>query len=133
MRNNSCYSLVSDGRNVQILAKVQEHIFCFIKLGNFIISYVFQVQLNNTLLKSATMHHTHTTGILLSHFKLINKKTRDKDTDVVTYQAPLIITEINSTSCVTKNGEDTKHISHIYRRIHFVKNGKDSNIHKTLW
>ena len=32
-----------------------------------------------------------------------------------------------------KNGKDNKHTIHISRRMHFVRNGEDLNIHKTVW
>ena len=34
---------------------------------------------------------------------------------------------------MAKNGKDTKHTSHIYRRGHFVRNGENCKIHKINW
>ena len=31
------------------------------------------------------------------------------------------------------NGKDTKHTRYIYRQMHFVRNGKECNFHKTVW
>ena len=32
-----------------------------------------------------------------------------------------------------KNFKDTKHTRHIYRRMNFVRNGKELNFHKIVW
>ena len=48
-------------------------------------------------------------------------------------QAPLIVLDGKSTVCMYNNGKDTKHTRHIYRRMHFVRNGEEWNIHKTVW
>ena len=34
---------------------------------------------------------------------------------------------------MAKNGKDTKHTSHISRRIHFVSNGEKFKMHKNDW
>ena len=35
--------------------------------------------------------------------------------------------------CMAKNGKDTKHTRHIARRIQFVRNGENYNMHKIDW
>ena len=35
--------------------------------------------------------------------------------------------------CMAKNGKDTKHTRHIVRRMHFVRNGENWNMHKIDW
>ena len=35
--------------------------------------------------------------------------------------------------CMAKNGRDTKHTSHISRRMHFVRNGEKCKMHKIYW
>ena len=35
-----------------------------------------------------------------------------------------------SAVCMDNNGKDTKHIRHIDRRVHFVRNGEKYNMHK---
>ena len=57
----------------------------------------------------------------------------NKDPDIVPEQASLIILEIESTVCMTKNGNDIKHTSHIARRVHFVRNVKICKRHKIDW
>ena len=47
----------------------------------------------------------------------------NKDRDVVPEQAPLVIFDIKSSSCMDKNFTDTKHNRHIAIRMHFVING----------
>ena len=34
---------------------------------------------------------------------------------------------------MAKNGKDTKHTRYINRRMHFVRNGEECNMHKTVW
>ena len=46
----------------------------------------------------------------------------NKDLDIVLEEAPLIVLDIKSAMCMTKNGKDTKHTRHISRRMHLVRN-----------
>ena len=39
----------------------------------------------------------------------------------------------NSDVCIANNGKDTKHTSHISRRMNFVRNGEKCNMHKIDW
>ena len=57
----------------------------------------------------------------------------NKDTDIVTEEDPLIILDIKSYVCIAKNGTDTKHTSHIARRMHFLRNGEKFKMHKIDW
>ena len=66
-----------------------------------------------------------TTGIDLAHFKMINNELMNKDPDVVTDKAPLIILDRKSAMCMDRNGKDDKHIRQNPRRINLVKNGKE--------
>ena len=52
---------------------------------------------------------------------------------MVPKEAPLIVLDSKSTMCMAKNGMDTKHTSHIARRIHFVRNGEKCKMHKIDW
>ena len=45
----------SNWRIVQIMAEVQEHILCFIKVDQMIIAHMFQVQFLNKVLKVSTL------------------------------------------------------------------------------
>ena len=38
-----------------------------------------------------------------------------------------------STIFMDKNGKDTKNTRHIYRRVHFVRNGENCKMHKINW
>ena len=69
----------------------------------------------------------------LANFRMINNDLVNKDTDVVPYQAPLIVLYINSAVCMANNLKDTKHTRHISRIIHFVINGEELNLHNTVW
>ena len=35
--------------------------------------------------------------------------------------------------CMAKNDKDTKYNTHIYRRVHFVRNGENFEIHRIEW
>ena len=43
----------------------------------------------------------------------------NKDTDIVLYEAPLIILDSESSVCMDKNGKHINHTRHISRRVHF--------------
>ena len=42
----------------------------------------------------------------------------------------MIVLDSKSAMCMANNGKDTKHIKHIARIIHFVRNGEKWNMHK---
>ena len=68
-----------------------------------------------------------------AHFRMINNELINRYPDVVPEQAPLIVLGIKSSACMDNNGEYTKHTIHISRRMNFVRNGEDLNLHKILW
>ena len=45
----------------------------------------------------------------------------NKDPDIVTEEAPLIVLDSKSAMCMAKNGKDAEHIRHIARIMHFFK------------
>ena len=57
----------------------------------------------------------------------------NKDKDIVTEEAPLIVLDSKSAMCMAKNGNNTKHTRHIARRMHFVRNGEKFKMHKIDW
>ena len=57
----------------------------------------------------------------------------NKDTEIVTEKAPLIVLDRKYAMCMAKNGKDTKHTRHITRRMHFVRNGEKCKILKIDW
>ena len=59
----------------------------------------------------------------LSHFRMQIHDYLKKDRDIVQEEAPLIVLDSKYTMCMAKNGKNTKHTSHISRRMHFVRNG----------
>ena len=65
-----------------------------------------------------------TAGMALEYLRIINDELLNKDTDVVQEQTHLIILDIKSAICMSKNGKDTKHTRRISRRMNFVKNGE---------
>ena len=60
-------------------------------------------------------------------------KLLNKDPYIVPQKAPLIILDSKSAVCTGKNGKDTNSTSHVYRRVHFKKNGEDFKTHKIDW
>ena len=56
----------------------------------------------------------------------------NKDPEVVTEQAPLIILYGKSDLCMSNNGKDTRHTRKFSNRMHFVKNSKECYMCKTV-
>ena len=48
----------------------------------------------------------------------------NKDLDIVTKEAPLIVLYSKYDMCMAKNGKDAKHTRYIARRMHLVRNGE---------
>ena len=69
----------------------------------------------------------------LTYFRILNNEFLNKYLDVVPEQAHIIILDKKSSVCMSKNGNDTKHTIHISRTMHFVKHGKECNMHKKVW
>ena len=65
----------------------------------------------------------------LAHFWMLIHEFFDKDIDIVPEELPLIISDKNSTVCMDKNGKYTKHTRKSIRRIYFVSNGENCNMH----
>ena len=57
----------------------------------------------------------------------------NKDTYIVSEEAPLIILNGHSAICMANNGKDTKHTNHIVRIIHLVSNGEKCKMDKIDW
>ena len=57
----------------------------------------------------------------------------NKDPDVVSEQAPLIILDVKSDICMYNIGNYTKHTRHISIKMHFLRNGEEWNLYKTVW
>ena len=49
----------------------------------------------------------------LSQFTMLNNDMMNKDTEMVPYQAPIIILDINSAVCMYNNGKYKKHQTHL--------------------
>ena len=74
-----------------------------------------------------------TSGMALAHLTMLNNDFLNKDTYVVPEKGPLIILYSKSYMCMAKNYKDTKHTRHISIRMHFLINGEECNLHKTVW
>ena len=66
----------------------------------------------------------------LAHFRMLIHELLNKDKDIVTEEATIIILDRKSAGCMDKNGKDTKHTRNISRRVHFVRNCDKCKIHK---
>ena len=65
-----------------------------------------------------------TAGMALAHFRMLINELLNKDQEIVTEEAPLIVLDSKSAMCMANNGKDTKQTRHIARIIHFVSNGE---------
>ena len=57
----------------------------------------------------------------------------NKDPDIVTEEAPMIVLDIKYYMCMDNNGNYTKHTSHISSRMHLVRNGEKFKMHNIDW
>ena len=69
----------------------------------------------------------------LAHFRMLVHELLNEDPDMVPKEAPLIVLDSKSAMCMAKNGRDTKHTSHITRRMNFVRNGDTCKMQKIDW
>ena len=69
----------------------------------------------------------------LAHFRMLIHELLNNYPDIVTEEYPLMILDIKSSAYMDKNSKDTKHISHIARRVHFVRNGENYKMQKIDW
>ena len=61
----------------------------------------------------------------LAHSRMLINELLNKDPYIVPEEAPPIILDRRSAVCMYNNGKDTKHTSHISRRVNFVSNGEN--------
>ena len=69
----------------------------------------------------------------LAHFRVLIHEFLNKDPDIITEEYFLIILDRSSDVCMADNGKDSKHTSHISRRVHFVRNGENCKMHNIYW
>ena len=60
--------------------------------------------------------------MILAHFRMLIHELLNKEPDIVPELDPLIVLDIKSSMCMSKNGKDTKHTRHVSRRMRFVRN-----------
>ena len=68
----------------------------------------------------------------LAHFRILIHELLNKDPDIVSEEAPLIVLDSKSDMCMAKNGKYTKHTRHIARRMYFVINGENARFTKSI-
>ena len=59
---------------------------------------------------------------MLAHFRILIHELLNKDTNIITEEAPLTILDRKSSVCMANTGKDDKSTSHISRTVDFVKN-----------
>ena len=69
----------------------------------------------------------------LSNFSMWINELLNKDPDIVTEEAPLIVLDSKSTMCMAKNVKDNKHTRHIARRINSIRNWEKCKMNKIDW
>ena len=74
-----------------------------------------------------------TAGMALAHSRMLIHELLIKDPDIVPEEAPLIILDSKYDFCMAKNGKDTKHTSHITRRMNFVRDVEKCKMHNIYW
>ena len=67
----------------------------------------------------STYNSVWTAGMALSHFRVLIREFLNKDPDIVSEEAPLIILDSKYDVCMSNNGKYAKHTSHIARRVFF--------------
>ena len=100
------------GKIFHIMAEVQERTLYFIKVGQSTMAHMFQDQFPKP---GTEIEHnaTCTTGMDLTHFRMLIFGFLNKDPDIVSDEASLIILDIKSSVCIDKNDNYTKHTRHI--------------------
>ena len=66
----------------------------------------------------------------LANFSMLIYEMLKKDPDIVTEESTLIILDSKSAVCIDKNVKDTKNTRNISIRVHLVRNGEKSKMHK---
>ena len=69
----------------------------------------------------------------LEHFRMLIHGFLNKDPDIVTEEAPLVVLDSKYAMCMSNNGKDTKHTRKITRSINLVRNGEKCNMHNIDW
>ena len=69
----------------------------------------------------------------LAHFRMLFYEFLSKYLYIVLEEPILIILDSKSSVCMDNNGKDIKHIRHITRRIHLLRNGDKYKMHKIGW
>ena len=60
----------------------------------------------------------------LAYFRMLINEFLNKDPEIVTEEAPLIILDSKSAVFMAQDVKGTKHTRYIYRRVNFVRNGE---------
>ena len=74
-----------------------------------------------------------TAGMALEHFSMLIREFLNKDLEIFPEEAPLIVLDSKSYTCMAMNGKDTKHTRPIAKIINFVRNVEKCKMHKIDW
>ena len=69
----------------------------------------------------------------LAHVRMLIHKFLNKDPEIFTQEAPLIVLYSKPAVCMANNCKYTKHTRHIARRMHLVRNGEKCKMHIIDW
>ena len=69
----------------------------------------------------------------LAHFRMLIYEFLNKDLEIVTEVAPMIVFDSKSDVCMSMNGKDTKYKRQIARRSNFVRNGEKCKKQNIDW
>ena len=69
----------------------------------------------------------------LENFSILIQKLLNKDPDIVSEEASLLILDRKYDVFMAMIGKDTNNTRHITRKVHFARNGKKFKMHKIDW
>ena len=66
----------------------------------------------------------------LANFRILIHELLNKDPDIFSEEAPLIILDSKSDVCMSNNDKDTNHTRHIGRRLKKLRNGEKFKLYR---
>ena len=69
----------------------------------------------------------------LAQFRMLIHESLNKDPDIVSDEAPMIVLYSKYAMFMDNNGKDTKHTRNIERIMYLVRNGENWKMHKIDW
>ena len=69
----------------------------------------------------------------LAHFRMLIHELLNKDPDIVSEEASIILLYSKYYFCMANMAKDKKHTRHISRRMNLVRNGEKCKMHNNYW